>query len=385
MDHFRTAQWLFQNAGPVIRYRIATECPQAHLLHDDQSLTTELFENETVRRWLTNLKPYDTLYAEARLGIGLGTGGHSSFLHGSTDMNFEVVLPKLAQLGLRAGMPLLDEKTLPWLHLLEGEVKRDIDSLSREKDRFLSAVYYHYDYRLIIASSLAMAGYTHHEAVQQVLQSRIEAIYAVIQYGNFDIYEEPGKYTVHPKEWTNQLLRWELYSDGNIKLPFVHDIFAFSSIYKHSRHELERKIDAIVEWALSAEHQRFHYNFGYIRCPDGRGKSVGFKMDFPGYFGFEGPDFDPRSLILRCWQMAHFPSAREHPWFQQSMRHLESFTTDKGTYIFPNRYLTETKSTGYWVHGSRMGLGENRRNRQWSEIESTFWMLAIQLAMQASS
>jgi hypothetical protein len=36
MDHFRTAQWLFQNAGPVIRYRVATECPQAHQLRDDQ-------------------------------------------------------------------------------------------------------------------------------------------------------------------------------------------------------------------------------------------------------------------------------------------------------------------------------------------------------------
>jgi hypothetical protein len=350
-----------------------------------KSLTTELFENDTVRQWLANLKPYATLYAEARLGLGLGAGGHSSFLHGPTDMNFEVVLPKLAQLGLRAGMPLLDDMTSPWLALLQAEMKRDIDSLSREKDRFLSAVYYHYDYRLIIASSLAMAGYLHHEAVQQLLNDRIEAIYAVIQYGNFDICEEPGKYSVHPKEWSKHLLKWELYSDGNIKLPFVHDIFAFSSIYKHSRHELKHKIDAIVEWVLSTEHQDFLYNFGYIRCPDGRGKSVGFKMDFPGYFGFDSPEFDPRSLILRCWQMAHFPSAREHPWFQQSIRHLESFATDQGTYIFPNRYLTETKSTGYWVHGSRMGLGENRRNRQWSEIESTFWMLAIQLAMQASS
>jgi hypothetical protein len=385
MDHLRTAQWLFQHAGPIIRYRVATEWPYTQLSRDDQSLMTELLETDAVRQWLANLKTYETLHAEARLGLGLGASGNSSFLHGSTDMNFEVVLPKLAQLGLRAGMPLLDEKTLPWLDLLQAEAKRDIDSLSREKDRFLSAVYYHYDYRLIIASSLALAGYTQHEAVQQVLQDRIEAIYAVIQHGNFDIYEEPGKFSVHPKEWTNQLLKWELYSDGHIKLPFVHDIFAFSSIYKHSRHELKRKIDAIVEWVLSSEHQGFLYNFGYIRCPDGRGKSVGFKMDFPGYFGFDTPDFDPRSLILRCWQMAHFPSAREHPWFQQSIRHLESFATDQVTYIFPKRYLTENKSTGYWVHGSRMGLGENRRHRQWREIESTFWMLAIQLAMQASS
>lgn len=153
-------------------------------------------------------------------------------------------------------------------------MKRDIDNLSRDKERFLSAVYYHYDYRLIIASSLALAGYINHVAVQQVLHDRIEAIYSVVQHGNFNIYEEPGKFSVHPKEWTNQQLKWELYLDGNIKLPFVHDIFAFSSIYKHSRQELRRKIDAIVELVLSPEHQRFHYNFGYIRCPDGRGRRL---------------------------------------------------------------------------------------------------------------
>lgn len=65
---------------------------------------TELFENDAVRQWLANLKMYDTLYGEAQQGLGLGAGGNSSFLHGSTDMNFEVVLPKLAQLGLRSGL-----------------------------------------------------------------------------------------------------------------------------------------------------------------------------------------------------------------------------------------------------------------------------------------
>lgn len=382
MDQHRIAQWLFNHGGPVIRYRVATEYSAGQQLGDVVTLTAELLGNAVVGEWLGNLKPYETMVAEQKQGKGLGAGGNSSFLHGSTDMNFEVVLPKLAQLGLRAGMPVLDRKTASWLHLLEAELNRDIQRECLDEGRFLAAVYAYYDYRLILASALALAGYTGHEAVVQILRSRVDVIYEAIKGGNFDLYEEPGKFRVHPKEWANHLLKWELYADGNIKLPFIHDIFGFACLYKQAGAGVKHKIGAILQWILAPEHQHFLHNFGYIRCPDGRGKSVGHKTDFPGYFGYEAQDFDPRSLVLRCWQMAHFPEAREHPWFQKSMQHLEKFITESGTYVFPQGYLIEARSRGYWIHGWRMGLGENRRNPRWYEIESTFWMLAIQSAME---
>jgi hypothetical protein len=119
------------------------------------------------------------------------------------------------------------------------------------------------------------------------------------------------------------------------------------------------------------------YNYGYIRCPNGRGKSVGYKMDFPGYFGSDGPDFDPRSLVFRLWQLCRFPGGREHPWFQRSIAHLQQFALAPGIYAFPSSYLRELKGRGYWIHGDRMGLGEDRRRSQWRALESTFWMLLV--------
>jgi hypothetical protein len=383
MDPNRTAQWLLDHAGPVIRYRVGTECPAAQPPVDIETLTTELLENVTVCEWLGNLRSYESLVEDARHGKGLGAGGNSSFLHGPTDMNFEVVLPKLAQLGLRAGLPVLDEKTDAWLRLLEAELNRDLAKARLDETRFLSVVYYYHDKRLIIASSLASAGYQT-ESVKRVIWSRLDAIYEVVKNGNFDIYEEPGKIKMSPKEWGDHLLKWDLYADGNIKLPFVHDISGYASLYKLAGREAKQKIGTLIHWILSPEHQQFWYNFGYIRLPEGGGKSVGYKMDFPGYFGFEGQDFDPLSLVLRCWQMAHFPESRQHPWFRNSMQHLESFITQNGTYLFPKRYLTETRQRAYWIHGGRMGLGENRRNPIWREIESTFWMLAIHLALESA-
>jgi hypothetical protein len=57
--------------------------------------------------------------------------------------------------------------------------------------------------------------------------------------------------------------------------------------------------------------------------------------------------------------------------------HLERFATGHGTYAFPKEYLAEGKGAGYWIHGARMGLGENRRSPNWREVESTFWMFTL--------
>jgi hypothetical protein len=382
MDLDRTAHWLFAHGGPVIHQRVAVEYKGAFPPADVEALQRDLLANAAVRQWLDNLKSYETLVEERRQGTGLGAGGHSSFLHGSTDFNFEVVLPKLAQLGLRAGIPQLDEKTNSWLNLLANEVEKDYARIFPDDSQFLSRVYSYYDRRLIVASSLAVAGYAHHKSVKQVILSRLDAIYELVKKGTFDIYEEPGRFKVSPKAWANHLLKWELYADGNIRLPFTHDIFGFTALYPGADRLAKHKIDTIIQWILAPEHQHFLYNYGYIRCPDGRGKSVGHKINFPGYFGFDSPDFDPNGLVLRCWQMARFPDASAHPWFRNSMQHLMRFKSDRGTFIFPAPYLPEARNRGYWINGDRMGLGENRRNPRWCELESTFWMFAIQLAIE---
>jgi len=107
--------------------------------------------------------------------------------------------------------------------------------------------------------------------------------------------------------------------------------------------------------------------YAYIRYPSGRGKHVGDNMIFPGYFGFESPGFDPKPLVLRCWQMAHFPKAKEHSWFRESINHLESYITERGTYIFPSEYLTEVSDRGNgfmdcawdWVKTVVLQIGES--------------------------
>ena len=278
---------------------------------------------------------------------------------------------------MHAGMHILEEKINVWLERLEAELEHDPGKTYARDDQFLELVYAHYDHRLIIASSLAQVGCAGHPAVTRVIQSRVDCIYEVVKEDHFDIYEVPGKTSIHPKGWGDHLLKSKLYANGRICLPFVHDICNFALVYPSAPTETKQKIDAIVKWILKPKHQDFLYNYGYIRFPDGRGKSVGHKMIFPGYFGLDKPNFDPRPLVFRCWQMCHFPGSREHPWFMRSLAHLEQFAHAPGIYAFPSNYLREAKGRGYWIHGDRMGLGEDRRRSQWRTIESTFWMLLV--------
>ncbi len=383
--------WLRDRAGPVIRYRTAVELApfasepgflDARLGVDIAAHHSALLADPTVRRWLGNLCSYEELLDARRRGAGLGTGGTSSFLHGATDLNVEVAMPKLAQLGLRAGEPELDARTHSWRALLEAEIGRDYGDFLADDHAFLRKIYSVYDRQLIIASGLALLGYRD-SAVLRVLNARLEAIYEALRVGpaaTYDLHEEPGA-SISPRQWADQVLRSELYADGNIRLPFIHDICGFAALYPEWGEIERRKADTIISWVLAPEHQRLPYNYGYIRCPHGRGKSVGWRLNLPGYSGLSaaafGAGLDPKALALSCWLLAVFQPAREHPWLKAALAHLSGFTTPRGTYLLPKGYLTEAAGRGYWVRGDRMGLGEDRRRPEWREIESTFWVLHL--------
>jgi len=77
-----------------------------------------------------------------------------------------------------------------------------------------------------------------------------------------------------------------------------------------------------------------------------------------------------RLLLYSC-----FPTAVKSMWFLNAVTYLMQYKTENDTFLFPKEYLIETDSN--WVLGSRMSLAENRRKKQYAEIESTFYMLKL--------
>jgi hypothetical protein len=370
-------RWLFDHGGPCIRYRLFREYGHRPPGVKLDTLRNALLKDAVVHKWLDNLQSFEFMDEQRRLGTGLGEGGHSSFMHGAKSMNFEVVLPKLAQLGLHARIPVLDEKVSSWLNFLQSKLEETYGPDYNDDGEFHWKVYSNHDGRMIVATSLAQSGYADEPPVKDFLYRRLDTVYNTVKNGSHDILEPPGKVKIRPAKWASCAMKYELFSTGEIKLPFLHDIFGFATIYGQTDAAARKKIDIIIKWILAPEYQTLPINFGFIRYPCGRGKTVGLRTDLPGYDGFGSGQLDPRSVVLRCRQMAHFAPAREHPWFQAALKHLESFRTPQGTYIFPSDYLEEAGYQGRWAEGYRMGLGENRRNPLWRKIESTFWMQSI--------
>jgi len=91
----------------------------------------------------------------------------------------------------------------------------------------------------------------------------------------------------------------------------------------------------------------------------------------------------PERLVLFAELFARFRVATESRWFRDALSVLERHRTCRDTYIFPADYLKEKRNSYYIYAGAHMGLGENRKKRCWTEVESTFHMLNIKRLMDS--
>lgn len=301
-------KWLLQNGGPSIRYRTATE-----LLDDPDSvdldrLAQDLLESPQVRVWLDRLLP-DT----SRTG-----------LHHSRNTAYENAIGKLVQLGCKRGMPAFDQRTQPFRSWLEDELEKP-------------SVPFGLFFQILVAAFLAMAGYCRNQAVRALLTRRLQTLYQFTRRRDYSIYAERDAYSGIPKAFRGKpLVNPELYANGDMQLPSIHDVNALAHFSWDLDHEhTENMIDTVIGYILSAEYQRLPDGYGIVRLGVRRYHAMGWDVKLPGYFGYDLGDWDARQLVQRVELMAHFPIARRHRWFQDSVEHLESHRTMQGTYLSP--------------------------------------------------
>lgn len=105
---------------------------------------------------------------------------------------------------------------------------------------------------------------------------------------------------------------------------------------------------------------------------------MGWDPKLPGYYDVnDSAKENPHKLLFVADIMSDYPVVVKSSWYKKVINYLEQFKTnsDYCTYCFPKGYLRE--KSGYGVQGFHLGLGENRRNKKWSEIESTFMMMRL--------
>jgi hypothetical protein len=165
--------WLLENGGPVIRYRTATELLPQKTSLDIPRLTDEMLQSPQVRLWLERLvRP--RLLNDSTTTQTVQTSGIDQ-IHNSKPTALENALAKLADFGLKKGMPEFDRRTLPYRKWMKDNAKRPSTNVYNKFGLALAAAF------------LARAGYIHEPAVQYLLKRRLDMVHDFARKGDYDI------------------------------------------------------------------------------------------------------------------------------------------------------------------------------------------------------
>jgi len=335
--------WLMEHGGPAIRWRTATEVAPNPEAYDLDALRADLLASGLASTWLDRLMPPD--------------------IHSSKDTAFENAAAKLLDLGLRAGMPPLDERMAPFREMMAGtQPFETFDDLDRS----------------IVAWGVIRAGYDDEPTRVFCLQRLADLARTCRERSPQDIYVDRAGFLGIPAAFRrHRLVDPDLVAHGWVALPTIHDMMWMAYLPAEALDGGARdQVERVLAWVLDPEYQALPRGYGIMRSGPRRYHAIGWRADLPGYTGLDGDSFQPDALVLRLEPMARFPVARQHRWLRDALAHLNGFRTDTGTWRLPPEYLREQPNR-YGVLGAHMGLSEGRRTAAVREVEATFRMLRL--------
>ncbi|MBN1400152.1 MAG: hypothetical protein JXA74_04900 [Anaerolineae bacterium] len=323
-------EWLYANAGPIVRWRMVRDLDYALGDADQRALYAQVLATDEVQRWLANL------------------GGGQ--VHGSKDTCAENPMAKLVEYGLRAGEPALDAKMLPYAQRV-GRYEPSWGSI-------------------VVAPFLIAAGYDDHPAVRSWWLERLETLYRTALRRDYDLYAPPEVAAQVPKAWRGKPIYKLEYTEGPWRLPTCYDLYAMA----HWPCEDQTQRTRIAEVVTYLSDPRFQDTPGGYEWDRQRHRCYAAGRVFLACL-------NRNRLVLFMTLLARFAAARDQPWFRRALAELEGYRTERGTYILPSEHLGEQRDAYHIYGGAHMGLGEDRRRRGWREIESSFRVWHIQRLM----
>jgi len=345
--------WLLEHADYPIKY----------ILTRDGSYLDRALENDEVKYWLGRLT-----------GRALGS------VHGSHDYRYENIAGKCFILGLNSEIPQFDAAMRFFINFLDGHITKTYgDELTFDK------MYGYRDYETIMACYMPFLGYAGEKSVRYVAEKRANIIYGFTRQNRYDVYRDDLAYPGANKAWKPYILDPELYRDGNIAFPSVHDLILFAGMYPYFDRETKERVETTVKWIFDERYASINNSLYYYAPDDPRYKTKHINGKVP-LFDFDDPNPDPgdvQSIVYRCFIYSHFREARKSKWFARALAYLDGYKQPTGRYIFP-KGMTVEKADCYVHGGGHMNVGESKKTKNYAEIISTYWMERILSNLEGS-
>lgn len=326
-------QWLLENASVPIRY---------NLTHD-RSLENELLSNDEVSAWMQKLT--DRVAAQ-----------DLSNIHGSHDYRFDNIMKKSFILGLNRDISQFDRLVRFFIDFLDEHITKTFDNTLT-----FGKMYAFRDYETVLACYLPFMGYWNEPSVLYVVKKRLEILYNFTKQKRYDVFRHDIDLVGVPKEWRSHIIDPDLYSDGNIALPSIHDFILLAGAYQYLNKEEKVKAETIAAWLFGDGYGEIYPRFYYYAPldPSYKAKAINSKVDLNG------------CNLFHCFILSHFDLVKNSVWFTERLRSFEQYKTVDGRFIFPKAMIAEQKD------GDHMNVGEWKRDKRYTEILSTYWMERI--------
>lgn len=350
MDSLLKQLLLFSQTEPVFALTLARKYPTLFSAQERDRIEKEALAHPIIQYWLSQFQNVGKLYS----------------LHGSFDSCLENACGKCIQLGLSLQNNQLKERLDPFLDWFLTLPK----DTPREKSIFSYTFY-----RNLLAFNLYRAGYDD-QSILDTIEFRLEQVYEFTRQNRFDIYVDSEEFPKIPASFQqhHQLIDPALYATGMSVFPNIHDIFVFSDFYKRQADkEQEKKIDQIISYILHPSYQSLPHGYGIMFVPPRTYYAIGWDV----LLNAKDPELNPALFLQRLVLMSEFSSVRSSEYYQQAFALMNRYLSEDGLYHLPKEYLHE--KTGYFVTGSHMGLGVNRRRKDWNKLESSYWLSQLQV------
>ena len=344
MNHNNTAtQMLIEQANVSIRYQTLR-------------LFSSAENNLNVRSALENDKYICLLLDSARNNVA-DFSFHN--VHGATNKHLENLLPMLLDRGLDKSFSAFDEIFSSVIPVLRNKSYPDVNR-------------YHVFTDIVLTPFLLAAGYRD-EALVEFYKKRLALTSNFCAKMDFDIFGDQSGYKGIPKTFRDRkVIKPELYENCKYHFPLIYDLYGHATMYDTLDSTEQMQVDNVIRYVMAEEYQEFPFGYGILREPDNRNRyhAMGWDCVLPLI-----SDTATAPVLHRMELLAEFPIARKSLWFQEGLALLDSYQNENGMYVLPKIALKEKEAC--WLLGNHMGLGENRRKKDWHIIEGTFRTLRM--------
>ena len=352
--------WLQEHGGSAIQLRL---CSINGSKNESLNAISTLLDIEEVHSLLNLFDQFRT--------SGRDIKALEHLIHSYRDTCIDNFFPIIMDLGFKAGVDIFDQKITS-----VADTFKYVFSLKNESTHC-------YNYTLMLHRYFFISGYIFPEVIES-LENRLNAIHKSAKEKIFEIYQDSSKLPKKPKVWTEVgVLKDELNPfkiTAQKPLPNIYDIWALAYYVNMCKDKaIINKINDIVAYILEPAFQNIREGYGLLWVKERRiYHACGWSPTLPLYDDKSNYIRSGTFLNLDCIDfMSYFKTVHKSKWFQNCLRHLEQYKTEKGTYIFPKEYLHKKYIDKAFLNDKYINLKRNERELLKRELVSTMKMVEI--------